>query len=56
VALDNLVGIETVLVIGHTDCGARNFSEDKIRAQLHKQAPGYEDEIEGMQFGKIHGR
>lgn len=55
VALDDLVCVENVLVIGHTDCGARNFSDGEIRARLMKRAPEYKDEIEEMQFGTILG-
>jgi carbonic anhydrase len=47
--------VENVLVIGHTDCGARNFNEGAIKARLMGRAPEYKDEIEGMQFGKILG-
>lgn len=56
VALDDLVGIEDVLVIGHTDCGARSFNEQKIRNQLKERAPGNEDFVESIDFGKITGR
>ncbi|GAM39392.1 hypothetical protein TCE0_034f10904 [Talaromyces pinophilus] len=55
VALDDMLNVENVLVIGHTDCGARNFNEGAIRARLMKRAPEYKDEIERMQFGKILG-
>ncbi|RAO73434.1 uncharacterized protein BHQ10_009446 [Talaromyces amestolkiae] len=55
VALDDLVSVENVLVVGHTDCGARNFNDGEIRARLMKRAPEYKEEIERMQFGKILG-
>jgi carbonic anhydrase len=62
-ALDELVGLDTVLVIGHTDCGAHNFDEDAIREKLRERvlkeegAPRvYEGVVEGLEFGKIEGR
>ncbi|KAL2784486.1 carbonic anhydrase [Aspergillus keveii] len=60
-ALDDLVGLETVLVIGHTDCGAHNFDEDAIKERLSERAskaPAPSDsrrEIEALEFGKIEG-
>ncbi|CEL08166.1 hypothetical protein ASPCAL11318 [Aspergillus calidoustus] len=61
-ALDELVGLEMVLVIGHTDCGARNFDEDAIRERLRERVPKeegapreYEGVVEGLEFGKIEG-
>ncbi|KAL2814131.1 carbonic anhydrase [Aspergillus granulosus] len=54
-ALDDLVTIETVLVIGHTDCGARTFDEEMIRATLKQRASGYEDVVASLEFGRIAG-
>ncbi|KAL3482681.1 carbonic anhydrase [Aspergillus germanicus] len=60
-ALDDLVGLETVLVIGHTDCGAHNFNEDAIKERLRGRAsnvPTPSDssrDIEALEFGKIEG-
>jgi carbonic anhydrase len=53
-ALDALLGVENILVIGHTDCGARNFDEENLAAQKTERAPGYEAEVRGMSFGKVH--
>ncbi|KAJ0413468.1 carbonic anhydrase [Aspergillus carlsbadensis] len=60
-ALDELVGLETVLVIGHTDCGAHNFDEDTIKERLRERAlkssapSDSARDIEELDFGKIHG-
>ncbi|KAL2845928.1 hypothetical protein BJY01DRAFT_213777 [Aspergillus pseudoustus] len=65
-ALDDLVTIETVLVIGHTDCGARSFDEDAIRRVLRERAGNagsagdgenvdIDIDIERLEFGRIHG-
>jgi carbonic anhydrase len=61
-ALDDLVGLETVLVIGHTDCGAHNFDKDAIKDRLRERAskaPAPSDsrrDIDRLDFGKIKGR
>ncbi|RDW61495.1 carbonic anhydrase-6 [Coleophoma crateriformis] len=53
-ALDAFMGIENVVVIHHTDCGALSFTEDMIKNRLKERLPEKGEEIDGMVFGAIN--
>lgn len=49
---DAFVGLKSVIVIHHTDCGGSQFKNADIR-QFHKERlpEHHHEEIEGMVFG-----
>lgn len=53
VAIDALVGLQEIMVINHTDCGAQAYRDDPIRASLKERAQGMGPEIDKMEFGQI---
>lgn len=55
IAIDDLVGLQEIMVINHTDCGAQAFRDDSIRAALKERAPEMATKAESMEFGQITG-
>lgn len=53
VAIDGLVGLQEIMIINHTDCGAQIFRDEAIRASLKERAQGMGVEINSMEFGEI---
>ncbi|KAH8651530.1 carbonic anhydrase [Tricladium varicosporioides] len=51
--LDHLVGVGTVVVIHHTDCGLTHLRNDRIRDSLAGKAPNRVNEISRIDFGEI---
>lgn len=46
-------GIETVIIVHHTDCGLTHLTDDNVRAHLRENAPAKSDLIDSMDFGEI---
>lgn len=53
IAIDQLVGLQEIMVINHTDCGALAFRDNAIRTTLKERAPDMSSHIENMEFGQI---
>ncbi|KAH6663064.1 carbonic anhydrase [Halenospora varia] len=53
ICLDHLVGVGTIVVIHHTDCGLTHLRDAQIRSSLTGKAPDHADEISKMEFGEI---
>lgn len=55
IVLDNVIGIKTVMVVHHTDCGLTHITDEKIRMQLKEKNPEMEGEVEKLTgwFGEI---
>ncbi|CAG8971899.1 hypothetical protein HYALB_00007815 [Hymenoscyphus albidus] len=51
-ALDAYVGLATVMIIHHTDCGTLHFTDAIIREKLMERLP-QQQEIDTMEFGSI---
>ncbi|CAG8958311.1 hypothetical protein HYFRA_00000666 [Hymenoscyphus fraxineus] len=52
IALDAYVGLATVMIIHHTDCGTLHFTDAIIREKLIERLP-HQQEIDTMEFGSI---
>ncbi|KAK5093101.1 hypothetical protein LTR70_002042 [Exophiala xenobiotica] len=55
IAIDKLVGLQEIMVVNHTDCGALMYRDDEIRETLRARAPRMAHVIEQMAFGEITG-
>lgn len=55
IAIDSVVGLQEIMIINHTDCGALGFRDDSIKSTLYGRAPSMENEINAMKFGEITG-
>lgn len=55
IAIDSLVGLQEIMIINHTDCGALAFRDDSIKSLLHERAPDMNQEVDAMEFGEITG-
>lgn len=55
IAIDELVKLQEVMVINHTDCGALAFRDDVIRSTLAERAPKMSGQIDTMELGQISG-
>ncbi|KAH8705415.1 carbonic anhydrase [Talaromyces proteolyticus] len=53
VGLDAVFGIDTVVIIHHTDCGLTHNTEESIRTSLKTMFPGKQETIENTEFGAI---
>lgn len=53
IAIDELVGLQEIMVINHTDCGAQIFRDDSIRTSLKERALNMSSDIDEMEFGQI---
>ena len=52
--LDAVLGLRTVMVVHHTDCGLTHISDEDIRKRLRDMVPEKRGEVEGMgTFGEI---
>lgn len=51
--LDTLTGIETVIIVHHTDCGLTHTTDEQVRAHVNENAPLHSHEIKDMHFGEI---
>ncbi|KAH8664643.1 carbonic anhydrase [Xylariales sp. PMI_506] len=50
--LDQFVGIEEILVIEHTNCGATQITDEKVQEGISKYSPdGHDHEITELKFG-----
>ncbi|KAF2489009.1 carbonic anhydrase [Lophium mytilinum] len=52
-AIDNLVTLEDIIVVKHTDCGATIFRDDTIRETIKQRVPDHATEVDAMSFGNI---
>lgn len=55
IAIDALVGLQEIMVINHTDCGAQAFRDESIRTSLKVRAHSMSADIDRMEFGQIVG-
>ena len=55
IVLDNVIGIKTVMIVHHTDCGLTHVTDEKIRTQLKERNPENAGEVEELKgwFGEI---
>ncbi|CAD6568943.1 MAG: hypothetical protein ASARMPRED_002230 [Alectoria sarmentosa] len=52
--LEAIVGVGTVIVVHHTDCGLTHSTDDSIRMKLKERVgPEKADEVDAMTFGEI---
>ncbi|KAI0128348.1 carbonic anhydrase [Xylariales sp. AK1849] len=49
--LDQITGLEEVLILEHTDCGATHVSEEGLRQAIKKYAPNNAKEVGVIDFG-----
>lgn len=53
IAIDILVGLQEIMIINHTDCGALLVRDATIKEKLRKRAPEAVKAINEMSFGEI---
>lgn len=53
IPIDDVVQLEEIMVVNHTDCGATVYRDSKIKAMLKERAPGNIGQINAMKFGEI---
>ncbi|CAD6565715.1 MAG: hypothetical protein ASARMPREDX12_006735 [Alectoria sarmentosa] len=52
--LEAIVGVGTVIVVHHTDCGLTHSTDDSIKMKLKERVgPEKADEVDAMTFGEI---
>ena len=52
IVMDQLLGLEELAIIHHTDCGTLNFTEEQMRAGLKTRVDeAHWDEVDKMVFG-----
>lgn len=57
--LDQLLNLEEILVIEHTDCGGTYITDEQAKQNIAKMTPDHPDEIAALKFGTfkdIEGR
>lgn len=53
-ALDQLVGLEEIMVIHHTDCGTLRYTNEGMRQKvIARMGPEIADEVNQMVFGAM---
>ncbi|KAL5325679.1 hypothetical protein ACEPPN_006808 [Leptodophora sp. 'Broadleaf-Isolate-01'] len=53
ICMDTLVGLASVIVVHHTDCGLTHLTNVSIRNSLLSKNPSLESSIINMEFGEI---
>ncbi|KAH7370340.1 carbonic anhydrase [Rhexocercosporidium sp. MPI-PUGE-AT-0058] len=53
ICMDTLLGVQSVIVVHHTDCGLTHLTDTSIRASLLAKDPSLESSISNMEFGEI---
>lgn len=53
IPIDDVVKLDEIMVIDHTDCGATFYRDNKLREMLKKRAPSKAEQVDKMTFGEV---